>query len=260
MAEIALETIRRERQIRRKWLISVLTRPGQTLAQIGAQTESVWILPLLVISIAALVNVAVTGWLRQSAAAMGEVVIPPELQYLPPEQQAQYIQAVQATTGPVFVYVFPALKSLMLVWFGWLLVSGSVHLLLTILGGRGDIGSMVNIVAWAGLPYALRDLVRAGAMFTSKQLIQTTGLAGFAPAGDGNLSLFLMSALALIDIYLIWHTVLLVNGTRAASKLSLARTLTGILITVLLAVALQASLGYGAAKLSDLRIIQPIVY
>jgi hypothetical protein len=260
MAEIALETIRRERQIRRKWLISVLTRPREAFAQIAAQTDSVWILPLLVISIAALINVAASGWLKQAAAAVGEVPIPPELQYLPPEQQAQYIQAVQATTGPVFVYVFPALKSLMLVWFGWLLVSGFVHLLLTILGGRGDIGTTVNIVAWAGLPYGLRDLVRAGAMLTSKQLIQTTGLAGFTPAGDGNLSLFLMSALALIDIYLIWHAVLLVIGTRAGSKLSLARTLTGILVTVLLALALQALIGYGAAKLSDLRIIQPIVY
>jgi len=92
MAEIALETIRRERQIRRKWLISVLTRPSEAFAQIAAQTDSVWILPLLVISIAALINVAASGWLKQAAAAVGEVPIPPELQYLPPEQQAQYIR------------------------------------------------------------------------------------------------------------------------------------------------------------------------
>ncbi len=260
MAEIALETVRKQKRMRRSWLVTVLLRPREAFSQIAGQTDSVWLLPLLAISLAALANVVVAGWLKQAAAAMGEVQIPPELQYLPPEQQAQYIQAVQATSGPVFVYVFPALKSLSLVWFGWLIISGFIHLILTTLGGRGDIGTMVNIVAWSGLPYGLRELVRAGAMLTTKQLIHTPGLAGFAPSGGGNLNLFLLSLFALIDIYVVWHVVLLVIGTRAGSKLSFARTLIGILVSILLASALQASVGYGVAKFSDLKIIQPIIF
>lgn len=260
MAEIALENIRREKQLRRSWLASVLLHPRTAFEQIAAQTEAVWLLPLVVISLAALVQVAAAGSIKQAAAAMGEVQIPPEMQYWPPEQQAQYIQAVQATSGPVFVYVFPALKSLTIVWFGWLMVSGFVHLVLTTLGGRGNIGTMVNIVAWTGLPYGIRELVRAASMLMTKQLIQFPGLAGFAPGGDNTLSLILLSVLALIDLYLVWHAVLLVIGTRAGSKLSLTRTLIGILITIMLALALQASLGYAAARFSDLKIIQPMMY
>lgn len=260
MAEIALENIRRERRIRRSWLVSILLHPRITFEQIAAQAEAVWLLPLLVISLAVLVNVSVAGSIKQAAAAMGEVQIPPEMQYWPPEQQAQYVQAVQATSGPVFVYVFPALKGLVVVWFGWLMVSGLVHLILTTLGGRGDIGTMVNIVAWAGLPYGVRELVRAGSMLFTRQLIQFPGLAGFAPAGNDNASLVLLSVLALIDLYVIWHLILLVIGTRAGSKLSLTRTLIGISITIILALAIQASIGYAAVKLSDLKIIQPMMY
>jgi hypothetical protein len=260
MAEIALENIRREKRLRRSWLVSVLLHPRKAFEQIAAQTDAVWLLPLVVISLAVLANVGAAGSIKQAAAAMGEVQIPPEMQYWPPEQQAQYVQAVRATSGPVFVYVFPALKGLALVWFGWLMVSGLVHLILTTLGGRGDIGTMVNIVAWAGLPYGVRELVRAGSMLFTRQLIQFPGLAGFAPSGDDTTSLVLLSVLALIDLYVIWHIVLLVIGTQAGSKLSLTRTLVGILLTIIIALALQASTGYAAAKFSDLKIIQPMMY
>ena len=107
MAEIALESLRKQRRLRRSWLLSVLLRPREAFSQITAQADSVWLLPMVVISLAALVNVYVVGHLRQTTAAVGEVQIPPELQYFTPEQQAQYVQAFQATNGPVFVYVFP---------------------------------------------------------------------------------------------------------------------------------------------------------
>lgn len=260
MAEIALESVREQRRLRRGWLSSVLLRPREAFNQITGQSDALWLLPLVVISLAALLNVYVVGHLKQTSAAMGEVQIPPELQYFTPEQQAQYIQAVQATNGPVFLYVFPALKALVQIWFGWMIASGFIHLILTMLGGRGEIGSMVNVVAWAGLPYALRELVRAGAQRITGQLIQTTGIAGFAPSGGDNLSLFLYSLFAVIDIYVVWQTVLLVIGARAASKLSLARTLAGVLLVVLLTLALQASLAYAFAKFGNLKIIQPIIF
>ena len=260
MAEIALESLREQKRLRRGWLLSVLLHPREAFSQITAQADSLWLPPLVAISLTALVNVYVVGHIRQTNAAMGEVQIPPELQYFTPEQQAQYVQAIQATNGPVFVYVFPALKALILIWFGWMIVSGFIHLILTMLGGRGEIGSMVNVVAWSGLPYALRELVRAGAQQVTGQLIQTTGIAGFAPSDGANLSLFLFSLFAVIDIYVIWQTVLLVIGSHAASKLSLPRTLAGVLLVVLLALALQASLAYGSARFGNLKIIQPLEF
>lgn len=39
-------------------------------------------------------------------------------------------------------------------------MGGLLHLVLTMLGGRDSTGGALNIVAWAALPFALRDLVR----------------------------------------------------------------------------------------------------
>lgn len=97
-------------------------------------------------------------------------------------------------------------------------------------------------------------------MLFTKQLIHFPGLAGFAPSGDDSMSLILLSLLGLIDLYVIWHVVLLVIGASAGSKLSMPRTLIGILIAIIIALALQTSLGYAAAKFSDLKIIQPMMY
>jgi ABC-type antimicrobial peptide transport system permease subunit len=92
MAEIALESLREQKHLRRSWLLSVLLHPREAFGQITARSESLWLLPLVVISLAALVNVYVVGHIRQTTAALGEVQIPPELQYFTPEQQAQSVQ------------------------------------------------------------------------------------------------------------------------------------------------------------------------
>lgn len=257
MAEAALETNRRQRRWKTEWLWNVLIHPRETFAQITAQREGVWLAPLLVLSLTALLTVWSSGTIRQAAAAMGEVTLPPDFQYYSPEQQAQYMQAIEATSGPVFLFVLPGLARIAQVWLGWLAVGGFVHLALTTLGGRGEIGMTMNLVAWAGLPLALRDLVRTIFMQNSDRLIQSPGLSGFAPAGEGHLALYLVGLLTLIDLYLIWHIALLAIGGSVGSKLSLGRALTGVLITMLVVLALQALIPYGLGQLGGAKFIQP---
>jgi hypothetical protein len=94
-------------------------------------------------------------------------------------------------------------------------------------------------------------------MLSTHQLIQNTGLRGFAPAGDGNLALFLASLLALIDIYLIWHFLLLVIGVRSGNGFTLGKSIGGVLLTLLLVILLQVFLGFLSAKLGGLTIVRP---
>jgi hypothetical protein len=167
------------------------------------------------------------------------------------------MQAMQSTQGPVFIYVFPAISGLLSIWLGWLLVGGLLHLVLTMLGGRGDTMASMNLVAWASLPFAVRDGVRILAMLSTHQLIQNTGLRGFAPAGEGNLALFLASFLALIDIYLLWHFFLLAIGVRSGNGFTLGKSVGGVLLTLLLVILLQVLLGFISAKLGGLTIVRP---
>ena len=71
MAEIALESLREQKRLRRGWLLSVLLHPREAFSQITAQADSLWLPPLVAISLTALVNVYVVGHIRQTNAAMG---------------------------------------------------------------------------------------------------------------------------------------------------------------------------------------------
>lgn len=239
------------------WVPLTLFKPRAAFANIAAQSGRVWLTPMLVLSLTSLVRVLVTGYLRQQAALAGGFTLPPEYQYYSPEQQAQFMQAMQATQGPVFLYVFPAISALLGVWVGWLLVSGLVHLVLTLLGGRGDTSPSTNLVAWASLPFALRDLVRIVAMWSTKQLIQAPGLAGFAPADASGGAAYLAVLLALVDIYVIWHIFLLVVGVRTGNGLAPVKAIGGVVFSIALVVGLQALLGFLTGQLGGLTIIRP---
>lgn len=257
MTDVTLPPLESPRRLMFDWVSDVFFHPRQAFARIATQTSGVWLTPILILTLTALLSVAVAGPIKKDAAQSGQGALPPEFQYYTPEQQAQFQQAQASTSGPVFVYVFPAIAALGKVWIGWLLVGGLVHLVLTLIGGRGDTRAAMNIVAWAGLPLALRDLVRVAAMLSTHRLISSPGLSGFAPAGAGNLSLFLVSFLTLVDLYVLWHIVLLVLGVRAGSSLPRAKAVGGVLFAMLLVLSLQALVGFGVAKLGGLTIIRP---
>jgi hypothetical protein len=262
MTEAAVSPIEPPRRFRFNWIPDVLLRPCQAFRTIAAQSTSVWLTPMLVLTLTGLIRVLLAGSIRQAAAASGNITLPPDFQWYSPEQQAQIMQAMQAMQGPVFTYVFPAIGALLGVWIGWLVLGGLLHLVLTLLGGRGETGAAMNIVAWASLPYAVRDLVRIGAMLLNRQVIQTPGLAGFAPlsqSGPSDLNLYLTALLGLVDIYLIWQVILLVIGVRAANGLAPSKSTAGVLAAVLIVLCLQALIIFLGARFGATSVLRPFV-
>jgi hypothetical protein len=257
MAEDSLPLPATPRRLRLEWVSQVLFRPRQAFKQIMEQASGVWLTPLLILSLSTTGRVLANGWLKSIAAAGGSITLPPGFEYYSPEQQAQFQQAMQATSGPVFVYVFPVISGVLGTWVGWLLVSGLIRLVMTMLGGRGDTGSTTNLVAWASLPFAVRDLVRLIAMLSTRQMLQATGLEGFAPVEATKWNAYLAAFLALVDIYMIWHIVLLVIGVRASSSLTAGKAWIGVTVSILLVLALQALLRFLVGQLSGMTVISP---
>lgn len=239
------------------WLLPVLFRPRQVFAQIVSAGNANWRVPILVIVITALIEVVAAGSVKQAVAATGQMQLPPGFEYYSPEQQAQFTQAMSVTSSPVFVYLLPALAATVKVFAGWILVGGLLHLILTLLGARGEMGAMMNLVAWAAIPYAIRSIVRALAILLSQNLISSAGLSGFIPLQGTNSSIFLAAFLSLVDIYLIWNIVLLSIGARAGTGLSWLKVIIVVLAILLLVLAVQALLTFAVSKLSGLTIIRP---
>ena len=230
----------------------ILTRPRNAFLEMTSESRSTWLTPMLVLTVTAILVVIVAGYLRTRAAMMGEIQLPRDWQYWSPEMQNNYMQAQQATQGPVFMYVMPMIGSLTGLWLGWLMLAGLLHFGSTLLGGRGSMQGALNIVAWASLPFAIRDLLRIVFMLSAGHTITSPGLSGFL-ASPG----FFAQLLTRLDLFLIWHVILLVIGFAIADNLSRGKAAAGVIVVMLLVILAQAGLGALTSGFGGLAVQRP---
>ena len=230
----------------------MLFRPRRGFQEMASESRATWLTPMLLLSITAILVVIVAGYLRSRAAMMGEIPLPPDWEFWTPEMQNNYMQAQQATQGPVFLYIMPMVGSLTGLWLGWLLLAALLHFGSTLLGGRGSMQSALNIVAWASLPFAVRDILRIIFMLAAGHAIVSPGLSGFTSTPG-----FVTQLLTRVDIFLIWHIVLLVIGFALTDGLPRGKAVTGVLVVVLLVLLAQAGLGALASSFGGLAVQRP---
>jgi Yip1-like protein len=236
MAETISEK-RIERRIDFPRIFSILFRPRRTFAEAVGESRPSWLTPMLILTLTSLLVVLVSGYLKTRAAQMGEVPLPPDWQYWNPEMQQNYMQAQQLTQGKTFMYVIPLVSAWASLWLGWVVLGGLLHLGSTLLGGRGSMPSALSIVAWANLPFAIRDVLRTIYMLSASHAITSPGLSGFATSG------FLVQVLARTDLFLIWSIVLLIIGFAIIDGLPRGKAIVGVMVVIVLVLSAQAGLG-----------------
>jgi len=216
----------------------ILFRPRQTFQEISSEARATWLTPMLVLSLTAALVVFVGGYQKSRAAMVGEITLPPDWEFWTPEMQNDYMQAQQATQGPVILYVFPLVGALASLWVGWIVLAGLLHFGSTLLGGRGSMQSALNIVAWASLPFAARDLLRMIFMLSTGHAIVSPGLSGFASSAG-----FVSQLLMRFDIFFLWNILLLIIGFGIAEGLSRGKAVTGVFTVILLVLLAQSGIG-----------------
>jgi len=219
-------------------LFSTLTHPSRSFGEMVAESRSTWWTPMLVLTVTTILVVVVSGYFKSRLAMMGEQQLPPDWQYWPPEMQNNYMQAQQATQGATFVYILPAVGALTALWLGWVVVAGLLHLGSTLLGGRGSVQGALNIVAWASLPFVIRDLLRVIYILSVKHPLNSPGLSGFTANSE-----FLSQLLSRLDIFMVWYIILLVIGFAIADGLTRGKAFVGVVVVMLLVLLAQAGLG-----------------
>lgn len=233
-------------------LLAVFLNPRVALAEVVSNSRATWTTPMFALSFTGLITVFVAGYLKTRAAMSGEIPLPPDWEYWMPEMQNNYMQAQQATQGPVFMYIIPLVGALTALWLGWVVFAGLLHLGSTLLGGRGTMQGALNLVAWASLPFAVRDILRGGFMLLAGHAIVSPGFSGFASE-----TMFISQLLARTDIFLIWNIVLLVSGLAIADELPKGKSLMGVMVVVLVAILVQAGIGSIGANLSGTVVQRP---
>lgn len=233
-------------------LLSLITRPRAVFGEMASEARATWLTPMLVLTVTAILVVVVAGYLKTQAAMLGEIELPPDWQYWSPDMQQNYMQAQQATQGATFMYIIPLVGALTTLWVGWILVAGLLHLGSTLLGGRGSMQSALNVVAWASLPFVLRDILRVVFMLATKHTIASPGLSGFAASAG-----FVSQLLARVDLFWMWYLILLIIGFAIADGLPRNKAFVGVVAVLLLVLAAQAGLGSLTSNLGGQAVQRP---
>lgn len=257
--DLLLSSSEPDRAWRFDLVLPMFFRPRATLARIAGNAHATWRTPLFLIMLAAVANALVAGSIKAAAAATGQITFPPGFEFYTPEQQAQFQQAATATNNPTFNYVLPALGAALGVIVIWFIIGWSLHLLQTLLGGRGTSRATLNIAAWAALPMILRYGVEIAVMLTSDRLLSGAGLSGFAPPGEGIGRALLAGVLSYIDIYLIWQAILLYIGVRLSSQLPRVKSWMVVLATLIIVLVLRALPSALLAQFGGLTVIRPFL-
>ncbi len=209
----------------------VIWRPRKTFEFLREHKSRGWLLlalinmglAILVIAVSAPISARLAqDAIRKQLEARGANLVE-----VPPEAQQQ---AAQFATNPLFNTVLPGLGSTVGLWVVWLVWSGALHLLGTMVGGNNSFGQMLHAVVWSWLPQSLRSLLQVAFVTLTGEVIKNPGLSGLAsspelaagefvaPPGPGQLAL--QSFLAQIDLFQIWNFLLLVVVVIATARLS----------------------------------------
>lgn len=228
-------------------MFAVFFNPRAAFTQLASETRATWLTPMLVLSITAILAVFTSGYLNSRAAMMGATSLPQDWQYWTPEMQNNYMQAQQATQGPVFMYVIPFVGSMSRLWLEWIVFAGLLHLGSTLSGGRGSMQGSLSMVAWANLPFAIRDILRVSYMLLAQHAIASPSLSGFA-SGPG----FIYNILSGADIFLVWVILIMTIGLAHTDGLTRGRSFVNVMAVTLLILSVGAGVaamvaGLGAA-------------
>jgi hypothetical protein len=217
------------------WILPLYFHPKKTIQSVVEQEKPVWLTPLLVLSLLAILAGLLAGPIRRQTIISG-ASLPADFQYYSNDQQTQFMNSQATQSSALFTFVFPIVSSLLGIWIGWFILSSVLHLSLTLSGSRTPSLHTYNLVAWTMLPLAVRQVVQILAILLAHSVVTNTGLSGFVSGTGG--AAYLAGILAQIDLFFIWQICLLLIGVLMLSRLTQTKawgaTLFALLILVLL--------------------------
>lgn len=234
------------------WLYTLAIKPRVTLAAILENDRPAWLIPLVLLTLLAVLEALVFSHLRMTEMA-NRIRDLDFMQTLSPEEQAFQFRLIGPPVRPLYVYVTPLLYTAGRLWIAWFLLSLVMNLVLTSAGAKSSLAKTQNLVAWAFLPLGVRYLVQTASMLLSQTVIANRGLSSLLvgdPAVQQTqqsyyLTSLWQSLLGSVDIFFLWAAALLVLGVVVGFGFtSRGKAITTGLLAALVALLLMALSGF----------------
>jgi hypothetical protein len=217
-------------------LVGVLFRPKVTFGYLKDNHKKAWWLPALLI----LVLTAAPLWAAARPSSPATVMSPDKMETITSfgprmaeEMPLESSTSVVASSGLNFLKLGGAILGTIAAWLLW---GGALYLASVFLGRSSSFGQMFRLEVWTWLPYGIRGLVQTIYILMTGAPIVNAGLSGFvinqaaaSPIAPGPGQLALASILGGVDVYLIWHLILISVGLMAFTGLKYRKALTAVL-------------------------------
>jgi len=199
-------------------LVSIIDRPAATMSYVGKKPDWAWVTPALLVLVGLAVFSIVTAPLASELALRQ---VQQQMVSMPPEQAEQMANQVERFTSPPVVAGFSIVGGLVALAVMWLVWAGVLYFLGLVAGGEASFAQSFALLAWSWLPYFLRHLILAAFVAYSGQLINQ-GLSFLVATGDQtkDAANWLYVLLSQLDLFYLWHLVLVIVGLAAVGRFS----------------------------------------
>ena len=250
MSEIESENVKStSKQTIKFYLVQLFTHPKRTMQTIAKHETKIWWFPLLLLMASSLILNICTAVINNQNTTL---TLPPDIEYYPEDYQQEFAEVIDTSNGFVSTTLFPTILKWVGIWGSWIILATLLMVILLLQNHPLEWHNVFNVSAWSILPFVLRDLLQSIYVLSSKHLITSQGISGFAASNPEGFSLYLSVILAFIDIYLLWQVFLIFHGIHTPTHLSLSKTFLTLLITFLIFIAVKTFPGFVIARISTI--------
>lgn len=212
-------------------LFGWIDQPKKTLRYVMKEPRwPVWLAPALMIFVTLIIVAVVSApLLSQVSLQEAEAQMEAQMGSLSGEQGEQVRRSLDIFTSPLFLAATAIIFGILGLILTWLFRGAVLFFISYLLGTDNRYIQMVTLVLWTWLPFALRDLVQAIYVALNGQLAVHRGLSFLVATSDqahgaGNL---LYGILSQIDVFLVWHLVLVAIGLAVSTRSTTTKTAVG---------------------------------
>ncbi len=226
----------------------MIAAPRQAMSRINLYPRSWWFPALLAVLTALLVLWTSLDYLLDVAQRAAQLQL--STQDLSPEQLEAAQSMMERLMQPNFMLIQGAIGILLGVVLAWGLNTLIIYLSASIGGANPKASSMWALVVWTWVPFIVRNVVYGVFGLFSDVFSRSPGLTWFVSTGDiiADQSNPLYVAAAQVDIFSLWHLILIYILLR--TPVSMGRA-SAIIVTLLYAL-INLGLRVGISQLSGL--------
>lgn len=220
-------------------LIDVIATPATAFRRISTVQRRSWWLPALLCLLTALLYLGVA---LNSTVAEAAKQIQVQLSTMPADQVEAARPMMERFTTPVFIFGTGAVTITLGLLLGWVIATGLVYFGASLTGHAIIASAAWALAVWTWLPFALRSLFQAAwSAVNGGDLIHYPGLSYLMATGDttADQRTPLYLAASQIDLFTLWHLVLVYIVVRVVARMGTVSALVFTLVYGLINLGLR---------------------